>query len=92
MNFDRITDKPVLNDPDDIYYEGCGCEWDKDLNGDYYWKLYHPAKIVLPVDNYRHLQIDDIVNERARIEKIVEKKVSRMLGFKIGKQLKDENI
>ena len=35
-------DNPKLNKPNDIYYEGCGCTWDTDLNGERYWKLYHP--------------------------------------------------
>jgi len=36
-------DNPKLNKPSDVYYTGCGCTWAEDLNGERYWKLYHPV-------------------------------------------------
>jgi len=36
---DAYTREPVLNNPNDIYYEGYGCTWDIDKNGKRYWKI-----------------------------------------------------
>jgi len=35
----NYTDTPILKDPKDIYYIGCGCTWGIDDVGDRYWKL-----------------------------------------------------
>ncbi|MEE9374512.1 MAG: hypothetical protein V3V00_15765 [Saprospiraceae bacterium] len=37
--FGFYTQTPRLENPDDIYYEGCGCDWDTDLEGNRYHKL-----------------------------------------------------
>lgn len=67
--FPGYTDYPVLDSPSDLYYQGYGTTWGTDLHGQRYWKLYDP--MITRGNEYRHLYKGDIVNERARIEKIV---------------------
>ena len=69
----EYTDNPRLENKDDLYYEGCGCTWDTDLDGKRYWKRYSP--FITDKDfgsgQYRHLSYGDIIDEKARIKKIV---------------------
>ncbi|MFT5450607.1 MAG: hypothetical protein ACI9N9_000084 [Enterobacterales bacterium] len=67
------TDNPRLENENDIYYEGCGTTWDVDLDGKRYWKLYHPvlSKFSDDDNSLSHLSTSSIVNEEARITKIV---------------------
>jgi hypothetical protein len=68
----EYTDNPVLDNSDELYYSGAGCTWGTDKNGQKYWKRYSPAAIDSHfTDKYDHLSIGDIVNEKARIEKIM---------------------
>lgn len=37
--FGEYVYNPLLSNKEDLYYEGCGCTWGIDLNGDRYHKL-----------------------------------------------------
>ncbi len=54
--YDYIN-SPKLNKPSDIYYEGYGCTWGEDLNGERYWKLYHPT--ITKGRYYNNLKLGD---------------------------------
>jgi hypothetical protein len=66
----EYTDNPRLKNPDDLYYTGCGCTWDTDLDGIRFWKRYNP--IITRDGRFNHLSYGDIINEKARIKKIVQ--------------------
>jgi hypothetical protein len=72
----EYTDNPRLKNQDDLYYSGCGCTWDTDLDGKRYWKRYNPS--VMRSDRYGHLSYGDIVNEKARIKKLIKECLSEM--------------
>lgn len=72
----KYTDNPRLQNEDDLYYSGCGCTWGTDLDGVRYWKLYKPY--IMRSDNYRHLSLGDIINEKARIKKLIKECLSEM--------------
>lgn len=67
------TDNPRLEKDDDLYYTGCGCTWGTDLDNKRYWMRYSP--FITDGGNgtgrFSHLDYGDIINEKARIEKIV---------------------
>lgn len=65
----NYVDNPVLKNPNDIFYTGCGATWDVDDNGNRYWKRYNSSSI--SNERYSHLSHGDIINEEARIKKIV---------------------
>ena len=70
----QYTDNPRLNNPNDLYYEGIGCTWSIDLDGIRYWKRYYPvlSRKRFDDDTYSHLIMDDIIDEKERIKKIVK--------------------
>tara|TARA_R110000850_G_scaffold116989_1_gene233015 strand:- start:56 stop:463 length:408 start_codon:yes stop_codon:yes gene_type:complete len=72
----EYTDNPRLENQDDLYYTGCGCTWDTDLDGARYWKRYNPS--VMRGDRYGHLSYGDIVNEKARMKKLIKECLSEM--------------
>ena len=76
----EYTDNPRLSNPDDIYYSGCGCTWDTDLDGKRYWKRY--SQFITAGDGrsgrYSHLSHGDIINEKARIKKLVHECLSEI--------------
>ncbi len=69
----EYADNPRLKNKDDLYYEGCGCTWGIDLDGKRYWKRYSPFITDKNSSNnrYSHLRYGDIIEEKARIKKIV---------------------
>ena len=67
LGYDYI-DNPELDNPDDIYYSGCGCTWDTDKNGNRYWKLYSGHS---RGDRFHHLDDGDIINNKARTKKMI---------------------
>lgn len=70
----EYVDNPVLKNPDDIYYSGCGTTWGKDDNGDRYWKRYNKfGKRFSDKEQYPHLNHGDIIDEEARIKKYFKK-------------------
>lgn len=74
----EYTDNPRLNNNDDLYYTGCGCTWGTDLDGKRYWKRYSP--FITGTSTYSHLSYGDIIEEKARIKKLVQECLSE-LGF-----------
>jgi hypothetical protein len=66
--FAKYVDNPVLDNPDDIYYQ-CGCTWGVDKNGDRYHKKYHTIK---SPHKYGYLSHGDIIDEKARIKQYVK--------------------
>jgi hypothetical protein len=76
----EYTDNPRLKNQDDFYYSGCGCTWDTDLDGKRYWKRYSP--FVTERDGrsgrYSHLSYGDIIDEKARIKKLVQECLSEI--------------
>lgn len=65
----EYVDNPRLKNEDDIFYIGCGCTFDTDLDGKRYWKRYHS---MISGDRFSHLNHGDIIDEKARIKKIVK--------------------
>jgi hypothetical protein len=74
---DHTTDTPLLKNEKDFYYSGCGCTWGVDLEGNRYWKRYHPSHLHFPSTDYNHLKEGDIVNEQARIDYMVKKSLEK---------------
>lgn len=76
----EYTDKPRLRNPDDLYYSGRGTTWDIDLDGMRYWKRYSgfATNIGEMKTRWSHLSHGDIINERARIQKIVIETLAQM--------------
>lgn len=76
----EYTDNPRLKNPDDLYYSGCGCTWDTDLDGKIYWKRYSP--FVTDKDGrsgrYSHLSYGDIIDEKERIKRLVQECLSEI--------------
>jgi len=76
----EYTDNPRLKNQDDLYYSGCGCNWDTDLDGERYWKRY--SSFITDRDGrsgrYSHLSHGDIINEKARIKKLVQECLSEI--------------
>lgn len=76
----EYTDNPRLKNQDDLYYSGCGCTWDTDLDGKRYWKRY--SAFITDRDGrssrYSHLSHGDIIDEKARIKKLVQECLSEM--------------
>ena len=64
----EYIDNPRLQTPSDLYYKGCGCTWDTDLDGKRYHKRYNGSG---RSERYSHLSYGDIINEKARIKKII---------------------
>ena len=68
------TDNPRLKNQNDLYYDGCGCTWGTDLDGKRYWKRY--SRFITDSgrsnNRYYHLSEGDIINEKARIKKLVQ--------------------
>lgn len=65
----EYTDTPRLENQDDIYYTGCGCTWDTDLDGKRYYKRYCYAYIRESArEDYKHLEHNDIIDNDARLE------------------------
>lgn len=73
----EYTDNPRLKNPDDLYYSGCGCTWDIDLDGKRYWKRYSGFGSDRN-GRYSHLSHGDIINEKARIKKLVQECLSEI--------------
>lgn len=71
----EYVDNPKLNNPDDIYYDGCGCTWGTDLDGKRFWKRYNAFNDRSRNSNLSH---GDIVNEKARIKKLIMECLSEM--------------
>lgn len=77
----EYTDNPRLKNAYDLYYTGCGCTWDTDLDGKRYWKRYSPfITDKNRPSEYRNLSIGDIINEKARIKKLIHECLQEM-GF-----------
>ena len=74
--FNDYTNKPRLKTKDDIYYTGCGCTWDEDLDGKRYHKLYHPCLTNNP--SYNHLNFNDIVDDEARIIQSIKNRNNKL--------------
>jgi hypothetical protein len=74
--YPEYTDQPVLDPPSDVYYSGYGPTWGIDMHGRRHWKLYDPIRT--RGSEYRHLNKGDIINERARIEKIVTETILKL--------------
>jgi len=72
----KYTDNPRLQNSNDLYYTGYGCTWDTDLDGNRYWKRYHPS--ITKNSENKNLTYGDIVNEEARIKNIVKKCLSEL--------------
>lgn len=72
----EYTDSPRLKNQDDLYYSGCGCTWGTDLDGKRYWKRY--SCIMTKGSGYSHLSHGDIINEKARIKKLVQECLSEI--------------
>jgi len=70
---DEYIDNPRLENEDDLYYTGAGCAYGTDLDGKRYWKRYCATITEKDMRNmrYRHLMHGDIIDEKARIKKIV---------------------
>lgn len=69
-----FTETPNLKDPSEIYYSGCGCTWGEDLDGKRYYKLYDGINS----ERYRHLTPGDIIDEKARIRKIMKEYLTEL--------------
>lgn len=67
----EYIDNPRLENRDDLYYEGCGCTWGIDLDGNRYWKRYSPFMGRNSNDRYAHLSFGDIIDEKARMKKLI---------------------
>ena len=74
------TDNPRLKNQDDLYYTGYGCTWGTDLDGKRFWKRYNPSITDRTFGNsrYSHLSYGDIINEKARIKKLVQECLSEI--------------
>lgn len=70
---DGYIDNPRLENEDELYYEGAGTTWGIDLDGNRYWKRYSSCSIRTHFNNdsYSHLSHGDIINEKARVRRIV---------------------
>ena len=49
--------EPTLKDPDDIYYEGCGCTWGTDLNGIRYHKVDETTGLPVKFNEVKSVEI-----------------------------------
>jgi hypothetical protein len=72
----EYTDNPRLKNQDDLYYTGCGCTWDTDLDGIRFWKRY--SSFLMEGNRYSHLSHGDIINEKARMKKLIKECLSEM--------------
>ena len=74
----EYIDNPRLKNPDDLFYTGFGPKWGIDLDEKRYYKRYHIS--ITKSDRYNHLNHLDIIDEKARIKKLVLECLNE-LGF-----------
>lgn len=75
----KYTDKPRVEKDSDIYYSGYGPDWDFDLDGNLYYKLYsrHHTK-TMDETQFSHLWEGAIVNDDERLKRPLRQVLKEM--------------
>lgn len=58
------TNIPNLKNKEDLYYSGCGCTWDIDLDGNRYYKLNRKTGKIYNDEARLEKEIQNILNEK----------------------------